>query len=64
MQKRFSLNPKEDKSGVGCGKDDGCSLSPTVEGSGVGHGKVNGCGRGQGLAEQHCTLVQQPRMYC
>jgi hypothetical protein len=39
LQKRFGLNPQENKSGLGCGKEDGCSLSPTVEGSGVGHGK-------------------------
>jgi hypothetical protein len=34
-RKGFGLSPKEDKSGLGCGKEDGCSLSPTVDGSGV-----------------------------
>ena len=34
-RKGFGLSPKEDKSGLGCGKEDGCSLSSTVDGSGV-----------------------------
>ena len=60
----FGLNPKEDKSGLGCGKEDGCDIRHTVDGSGVGRGKVDGCGHGEGRDEQHCTLVQQPRVYC
>ena len=35
----------------------------TVDGSGVGHGKVDWCGGGQGRAEKHCTLVNQPRVW-
>jgi hypothetical protein len=34
-RKGFGLSPKEDKSGLGCGKEYGCSLSSTVDGSGV-----------------------------
>jgi hypothetical protein len=34
-RKGFGLSPKEDKSGLGFSKEDGCSLSSTVDGSGV-----------------------------
>jgi hypothetical protein len=47
-------SPKEYKSGLGCGKEDGCSLTPPVDGSGVGHGKVDCSGGGQGRADQQC----------
>ena len=51
-RKGFGLSPKEDKSGLGCGKEVECSLTPPVDGSGVRHGKVDWCGGGQGRAEQ------------
>jgi hypothetical protein len=51
-------NPKEDKSGLGCGKEVECSLTRPVDGSGVRHGKVHWCGGGQGRAEQHCTIIE------
>jgi hypothetical protein len=34
-RKGFGLSPKDDKSGLGCGKEDGCGLSSTVDRSGV-----------------------------
>jgi hypothetical protein len=34
-RKGFGLSAKEDKSGLRCGKEDGCSLSSIVDGSGV-----------------------------
>jgi hypothetical protein len=37
-RKGFGLSPKEDNSGLGCGKEDCCGLSPTVEWSGVWQG--------------------------
>ena len=40
MQKGFGLSPKEDKSGMGCGKEDGYGIIGTVDGSGLGCGKV------------------------
>ena len=51
-RKGFGLSPKEDKSGLGCGKEVELSLTPPVDGSGVRHGKVDWCGGGQGRAEQ------------
>jgi hypothetical protein len=34
-RKGIGLSPKEDKSGLRCGKEDGCSLSSIADGSGV-----------------------------
>jgi hypothetical protein len=34
-RKGFGLSPKEDKNGLGCGKEDGCNLSYTIDESWV-----------------------------
>ena len=34
-RKGFGISPKDDKSGLGCGKEDGLGLSYTVDRSGV-----------------------------
>ena len=34
-RKGFGISPKDDKSGLGCGKEDGCGLTSTVDKSGV-----------------------------
>ena len=57
LQKRFGLSPKEDKSGLGWGKKDGCSLSLTVDGSGVAelNNTVHLC------SNQGCTVDFTPK---
>ena len=40
-RKGFGISPKEDKSGLGCGKEDGCGIRHKVDWSGVGRG--NSC---------------------
>ena len=57
-------SPKEDKSGLGCGKEVGCGLSPPVDGSGVGHGKVVWCVGGQGRAEQQSPKEYKKGLVC